>query len=282
MVNLQLSIKEFQEEYNSNYEKLEELERNYNIIQELGKREGQEEAEIRYSIEIKKLKVRNQIIKSGIESLKNEWKQIQALSNRYQVTPKVENITVEELNICICRTQEELVEQYRKLDSFLTRQILGQRLSVKILDILIQLWPITFIMFVSFVSLFIRWNILEINALFDLGFSFVLSSSIIGFSYIKSKKRSQKLFQRLSHEFELGNSFYEDTYEQRYINQMIDSITKIFLGLQEQKRMLEIKKEECFESQKDNEIQSVQMQPQEITISQYTIDENYGKQKCKQ
>lgn len=282
MANLQSSIDEFQEEYNSNYEKLEELERNYNIIQELGKLKGREEAEIRYSIEIKKLKVRNQIIKNSIESLKNEWKQIQVLSNRYQITPKVENSTVEELNICIHRTQEELVEQYRKLDGSLTRQILEQRLSVRLLDILIQLWPITFIMLISFGSLFTRWNSLGINTLVDLGLSFVVSSSVIGFSYIKSNKKSQKLFQKLNHEFELENLFYENTYEQQCMNQMVDQVTKIRLELQEQKRLLEIKKEECCVNKEDNEMQSVQTQTQEMIMSQYVVDENYGKQKCKQ
>lgn len=233
MVNLQSSIDEFQKEYNRNYEKIEDLEQSYKNISKQFKRKERFEAKIRNVIEVRKLRVRNQVIRSCIESLEKEQKQIQTLSDKYLILPKTENTTKEELSQTYQHTQEQLVDQYKQLDILITQETISSssiQNRVEQYILLVEMGLISLLLASVFVP-----DIL----LYEKGILFVITCSISGVCCGIHNRKHKKLIEKLNHELH-ENPEYVKAIEGKTLDELTEQITHTYLELQQQKTLLEI------------------------------------------
>ncbi len=231
MVNLQSSIDELQKEYNRNYEKIEDLEQSYKNISKQFKRKERFEAKIRNVIEARKLRVRNQMIRSCIESLEKEQKQIQTLSDKYLILPKTENTTKEELSQTYQHTQEQLVDEYKQLDMLILKE---KNIDLKNREL----------EFISCLILGLGYLmpafIVDTLLVKIIGLLFALPPSIVGGIYfINSTKKYKKLIEKLNHELH-ENPEYVKAIEGKTLDELTEQITHTYLELQQQKTLLEI------------------------------------------
>lgn len=229
MVNMQSRIDELQREYNSNYEKIERLEEEYKDISKIKKNKNRKEAELRNDIAVHQLMVRNQIIQECIKSLKD--KQIQ--TNLLEVSDDTKKL---EMQIgCI---EERLIEQYKKLDNLSIQETLHWYSRDKILSKLeICLSSVgTGLSSTLVIGLGISSMVLPIPLLYGIGISFVFSSGIAGVVFANRNRAYKNILQKCHHEYKQSNVRGETT-----LNQMIETIIKSSLELQNKKSVLENK-----------------------------------------